>query len=246
MLAGQVNAQRLTGMLMGDVSRLPLAYAKVTSGSTTVISGPNGIFTLTGIRVSDSIRITCAGYLPYAFKPASVNRKDTLIIYLQPTGYSLKQVNIKAKRDARSDSLRLRKEFGSVFNYKAPTFSDALINKHYEIVGYNDFITSYNNTSAIVGVNVLSVINLLSKKKAPKSRLQQILIKEEIADYSARAFSGDKVTAATGLKADSLKTFMDKYRPDNSQLRAMSDYEVISYIKKCYAEFKTLQPSTKQ
>ena len=232
-----VSAQRFTGLVMGDVTRTPLAYAKITSGSVVAISGPDGVFTLTGIRVTDSIRVSSMGYLPYAFKPASINRKDTVVVYLQPTGYALKQVNIKGKRDAKADSARLRKEFSSAFNYKAPTLTDALINKHYEIQKYNDFITSYNNTSAIVGVDVLSVIGLLSKKKENKSRLQKILIKEEAANYIDQAFSRQKVMDITGLKGDSLQTFMDKYRPTIAQLRKMSDYQLFSYIKKKHAEF---------
>jgi hypothetical protein len=232
-----VCAQRLTGLLMGDVTRMPLAYAKVTSGTTETLSGPDGIFTLKGIRFTDSIRITCAGYEYHAFKPASVNRKDTLVIYLLPIAYALKEVNIKAKRDARADSLRLRKEFASVFAYRAPKLTDALINKHYDILKYNDFITSYNNTSDIVGFNVLSVISMLSKKKEATSHLQQILLKEEANNYQAQVFSRDKVIELTGLKGDSLQTFMDKYRPTWSQLHKMSQYELIAYIKKSYSEF---------
>jgi hypothetical protein len=30
---------------------------------------------------------------------------------------------------------------------------------------------------------------------------------------------------------------MDKYRPSIANARSMSDYEVMIYIKKCYAEF---------
>ena len=237
LFAGRATAQRFTGLVMGDVTRTPLAYAKISSGSVVAISGPDGLFTLTGIRLADSIRITGIGYLPYAFKPASVNRNDTVVIYLRPTGYALKQVNIKAKRDARADSLRLRKEFAAAFAYKAPKVTDALINKHYEIQGYNDFITSYNNTSNIVGFDVISVIGLFSKKKDNKSRLQKILIKEEAANYIDQAFSKQKVSGITGLKGDSLYTFMDKYRPTSSQLHSMNDYEMVTYIKKSYSEF---------
>jgi hypothetical protein len=162
---------------------------------------------------------------------------DTIRIYLEQAVTPLNSVVIIGKRPSNTDSIKLRKEFAPVFNYKGTTFKDVFIPNSTNILPYNDFITSTNNMTTLLSVNLLQVVDWLGKNKAPPSKLQHILLKDEQINYVDQVFSKQKVTELTRLKDDSLQTFMDKYRPSAATARTMSDYEVMIYIKKCYAEF---------
>jgi hypothetical protein len=235
----QTQAQQLTGMLMGEFTRMPLVNAKITAGNNAVLSNPSGVFIINIPPHTDSIRITAAGYTPYAFRPGSTNRADTLVIYIKPIAYALKQVNIKANRNFKADSLRLRKEFGAVFAYKAPKVTDALYKRPVPNPDIpDDHITSQRNATSIVGVDLLSVASLLSKKKNKTSHLQSILLQQEANNYADQLFSKQKVTLITGLQGDSLRNFMEQYRPTGIQLKKMTDYELVIYIKESYIKFK--------
>jgi len=45
------------------------------------------------------------------------------------------------------------------------------------------------------------------------------------------------VSSITNLKGDSLQNFMNQYHPEIKKVKKMSDYDMISYIKKSYAEY---------
>ncbi len=63
------------------------------------------------------------------------------------------------------------------------------------------------------------------------------MLKDEQLGYVDRQFSREKITSLTSLKGDSLTDFIDKYRPTVDELKLMSDYDMIIYIKKSYSEF---------
>jgi hypothetical protein len=94
-----------------------------------------------------------------------------------------------------------------------------------------------NSTSSLIGVNLLSVIGLLSKKNAPVSKMQKQLIKDEEYNYVDHIFSKEKVQSLTSLKGDSLQNFINEYRPSIKEVKQMTDYQVIIYIKKSYETF---------
>jgi hypothetical protein len=146
-------------------------------------------------------------------------------------------VTVKAKRNANTDSIRLRREFASVFNYKGTSIKDVFITHDPYVYKWNDFITSTNNATTLLSVNLFSVLDLLNRNNAPVSKLQKTLVREEQYNYVSLVFSKQKVTEITHLKGDSLQIFMDKYRPSVADAKTMTDYEMMIYIKKCYAEF---------
>jgi hypothetical protein len=238
LLTGNLYAQRLTGILMGEVTRLPLAHATIAAAGTATLSNAYGMFSINA-KTTDSIRISCAGYSYYAFKPVKINPRDTIVIYLKPVAYNLAEVKIKANRDFKAESLQMRKDFASVYAYKPPKATDAIkrINPYLDIP--YDYINARNSTVSDVSVNVLQLINFFNKKKDHTSKLQQTLLKQESENYMTGIFSKEKVQQATGLKGDSLKIFMDRYRPGMAQLKKMSDYELMTYIRGCYVEFKS-------
>jgi hypothetical protein len=228
-------AQHLNGVVLDKHSRVPVAHATVTSPSQLLFTTVEGRFDLGNIHKGDTVKITCVGYKPYSF--AYYLPVDTIHIYLEQNAIALKNVNVKARRDANADSINLRKQFANVFNYKATTFKDVFITQDPYVYKWDDFITSTNNATTILSVNLLSVLSMFNKGNAPLPKLQTTLIKDEQYNYVDQVFSKQKVKELTPLRGDSLQAFMDRYRPSVARAKTMSDYEVMIYIKKCYAEF---------
>jgi hypothetical protein len=229
-------AQRLSGIVVDRNTLLPIAHTTISIPSQTIFTSVTGQFTFTNIHKSDTVKVTCIGYKPHYLvydQPVS----DTIRIYLEPGAIALKSVVITGRRDPKADSIRLRKEFAPVFEHKNATIKDAFITRDPYVYKPNDYITSTNNATTLISVNLLSVLDLLNKNNAHVSKLQKTLLKEEEYDFVDRKFSKQKVTEITRLKGDSLQTFMDKYRPSATDARKMTDYDVMIYIKKYYAEF---------
>ncbi len=162
---------------------------------------------------------------------------DTVPIRQKQQSILLKEVTVRAIPDFRLDSIKTRKEYSSVFNYKSPGFKDIFIpisfNKNTPV--FPNIAT--NNTSTLISLNLLQVVGLITQSKAPVSKLQKKLLKDEENNYVDEMFSKQKVTAETGLKGDSLQNFMDRYRPSIIEIKRMTSYELMVYIKKSYAEF---------
>lgn len=229
-------AQRISGIVVNRNTLLPIAHATINTPSQTTFTSATGQFTLTNIHNGDQVKVTFIGYKPYSL-PYYALGSDTLRVYLEQIAISLNNVTIKARRNANADSLRLRKEFAAVFNHKGTSVKDAFITRNPYAYIPNDYITSTNNATTLISVNLLSVLNLLNKNKAPVSKLQKTLLKDEEYNYVDKVFSTQKVIQITKLKGDSLQAFMDKYRPSVNTAKTMADYEVIIYIKTCYVEF---------
>lgn len=236
LLGAAASAQKLTGLLMGELTRMPLAHAAITTGDQVVLSSPYGIFTISH-KPGDSVRISCAGYDNYSFMPKPGRRADTMVIYLQPKSYALNEVTVRAKRDFKADSINTRKMFANVFAYKGTSLGDVMIKRDPGLYVPSNYIDAPNNTTQIVGFDVLRLVSFLSKKKDKTIKLRKTLLQAETNNYIDHHFSPEKVADITGLKGDSLRTFMERYRPSAATLKKMTDYEVVNYIKKCYAEF---------
>ena len=231
-----LHGQQLSGLVLDRNTLLPIPHTTITTLKQIAFSSAKGLFTVYDLRHGDTIKITCIGYKSH-FLVYSQKVLDTIAVYLEQTTTSLKSVVIIGRRPSNTDSIKLRKEFAPVFNYKGTTFKDVFMPNSNNILPYNDFITSTNNMTTLVSVNLLSVIDWLGKNKTPTSKLQQTLLRDEQNNYVDQVFSRPKVVELTHLKGDSLQNFMDKYRPSAGTARTMNDYEMMIYIKKCYWEF---------
>lgn len=232
----QLFAQRLNGVVKDKLTNLPIQNVSVTTKLSVSFTSFTGTFSLSKPPIGDTIKFTCIGYEPYNLITYKTN-SDTIIVYLEQNSILLKSATVNAKNGYKMDSLKRRKEFASVFAYKAPTLKDIFISKKAYSNTPNNYITAPNSTASIVSINVLSVIGLLNKNKAPVSKLQKVMLKEEEDRYIDHVFSRKKVTTITSLKNDSLIEFMNKYRPSAAELKKMNDYDLILYIKKYYQEF---------
>jgi hypothetical protein len=162
-------------------------------------------------------------------------KTDTMLVLPKDSGTDLKEVAVKGIRNYQQFNLNTRKEFASVFNYKAPTLKDIFIKKSpYTSASYSAFQSS---TSSIASINVLSLIGLLNKNHSAETRLQKKLLREEGNNYVDQVFSVGKVRSLTSLQGDSLQLFMTKYAPSTAQAKQMNDYQILLYIKKSYVDF---------
>lgn len=231
-----IFAQDYTGTVIDKSNGKPVANATVSTSRSLTLTYTDGVFSLKSVYPGDSIAVSCIGYKTYKMG-ISLSTPKLITIYLQQGNILLQSVAIKAKHDPKVDSVRLRKQFAAVFNYKAPTFYDMFVKINpYLYVPYN-YIDAPNSTASIVSINVLSVISLLEKNKDHTSKLQKTLLNEEETQYVDRMFSKQKITTLTNLKGDSLLDFMASYRPGAKDVTKMTDYDMVVYIKQSYIQF---------
>jgi hypothetical protein len=237
----RIFAQSISGTVIDKNSGQPISYATVSSSKYIVSTDQNGKFKL-NVFPGDSIKITCIGYQPFGLG-IGVSAPLFLTIYLQQTSILLQNVLIRLKHNPKIDSIRLRKQFADVFNYQQPKFKDLFITVDpYKYVPYN-YIDAPNSTADIVSINLLSVIGYLERNKDHTSKLQRVLVKDEETEYVDRRFSKQKISTLTNLEGDSLIDFMADHRPEIKQVKKMSDYDLILYIRASYADFiKTYDP----
>ena len=239
----QLLAQGIDGVVLDKVTHRPVPFATVAAGNSIAATNADGRFSIPNIAPGDSLKITSIGYKTYK-TGIELSTPKSITVYMMPVSILLNDVVVKLKHDPKLDSMRVRKEFAAAFDYKRPTFKDMFVTIDPYKYTPDDYIHSGNSTASLVSVNLLSVISLLSKKSNdPNSKLQQTLLRDEETEFVDRTFSKQKIRALTNLKGDSLLDFMDTYRPSIKQAKKMTDYEMVLYIKKSYADFlKTYDP----
>lgn len=233
-LSNKLFAQQIDGQVLDSSTKLPLENVVLSYGLKTAVTGLDGAFKLTGIKLLGVVKIHKLGYEDYELNLNNV--LPNVKVYLQAVSIDLKDVTISSKRDYIADSLKLRKDYANVFAFKAPTIKDVLVEKglRYKTPGSN--LVS-NSTSSIISLDVLKTIGLFTKSKSSISKLQKVQLKEEETNYINHRFDPEKISSITKLEGDSLKNFIEKYRPSVEQIREMNDYEVLMYVKKSYGEF---------
>lgn len=230
------SAQDLKGTIKDKHSGEILIGVSIKVASRSTYSDSYGNFILSGIKLGDKITFSSIGYREEKYIVDNSNL-DNLVIYMKQTTILLDEVKINSFRNYKADSLKFREEFAKTFNYSKPKFKDIFISKNYSSNVPRHPNQASNSTASLISVDVLSVISMLGKNRTPQSKLQQKLIKEEEEQYLDNTFSKRKVQNLTGLKGDSLQTFMQLYRPNIDAAKYMSEYDIILYIKKCYHEY---------
>lgn len=235
-IANLSSAQDLKGTIKDRHSGDILIGVSIKLASRNTYSDVYGKFILSDIKLGDTITFSSIGYREEKYIVGNGNL-DNLVIYMEQTAILLDEVKINPLRNYKADSLKFREEFAKTFNYSKPKFKDIFITKNYSSNVPRHPNQVSNSTASLISVDVLSVISMLGKKNNPQSKLQQKLIKEEEEQYLDNTFSKRMVQNLTGLKGDSLQTFMQLYRPNIDTVKYMSDYDIILYIKKSYQEY---------
>ncbi|MEN5195510.1 carboxypeptidase-like regulatory domain-containing protein [Sphingobacterium faecium] len=242
-LSNQLFAQQVNGLVLDEKTKKPIVNARVATSSYGTFTTATGSFNLNNVPFGETITVNIMGYESYHFKYKNTAKSDTVVILLKISPIALNEVTIKAGRNYIQDSLNRREEYASIFAYKAPTVKDIFIPKSFNTTThYSPF---QNSTSSLVSVNLLSVVSLLTKNKTATSKMKIKLLKEEEYQYVDQVFSRKKVQSITTLKGDSLQNFMNAYRPSIDEVKQMTDYQLLLYIKKSYDEFiKTYKPES--
>ena len=236
LLSANAVGQRINGIVLDRSTGLAIPNAIVHKGYYTQITSSSGDFSVFNVHFGDTIKISNLGYKPYNYV-IGMRRPDTILVLLAPNSVLLDNVTINSKRNTKLDSLNARKEFAGIFGYKAPTLTDAFLTVDPYEYHPDHFMTSEHTTAAIVGVDLLAIASLFGDTKTHQQNLREIALKDEEIRYIDTRFSPKKITSLTGLQDKALRDFIVAYRPTIARIKAMTDYDLIVYIKKSYAKF---------
>ncbi|HVS93650.1 MAG TPA: carboxypeptidase-like regulatory domain-containing protein [Mucilaginibacter sp.] len=219
------KAQMISGRVLADTCNSPLAVIVTTYSGHRAASDNNGEFHIAVSGIGDTVRISAVGYKTYLL-PIRANQADHIVVRLKQAPVALKNVQVTAIRDHKADSIALRRHYAKVFNYQSPKLTDAMA------------APPSNVPFAFVSIDLLKLVEVLTKKSDPNYKMKQLLLKDEQSAYIATRFNRSLVTRETGLKGDSLNLFMDKYYPTAEFVRKTNDYDLIMYIKARALEFR--------
>jgi len=235
----QLSAQKLNGLVFDKETKQPVYNANITMGMFRVVTSTDGKFTLNNVQLGDKLDISCVGYETAHLK-IGVEHADPEIIYLSRTSIALQEFKVMGMRNYRKDSLQTRQDFKSVFSYKPekPTIKNLFILRSATGQPKTFNGRDINSTSSLVSLNLMPLLSLLGSKKDPVSKLKTRLLVNEENNYVDQVFSRQQIIALTQLKEDSLENFIVKYRPSAPAAKQMTGYEMMTYIKKSYLEFR--------
>ena len=220
------KAQVINGRVVSDSTSQPISAIITTSSGYKTACNDIGDFSIAVSGLNDTIRFSAIGFKTYFFPVRDWQHQD-IIIRMKPSSHLLQGVTIQSKRSSNTDSINNRKQFSQVFNYQPPKLKDAFSGPPAPGVPF-----------AFFSINILALIQALDKKHDPTYKLQQLMIKDEQANYVSSRFSRALVARVTQLKGDSLDNFYSKYYPTPDWVKKTSDYDMILYIKSKLADFQ--------
>jgi CarboxypepD_reg-like domain len=216
--------QNITGTVVDKATKLPISGATVSVGFVKIHTNSFGKFEIATPVLNDSLKVVHFAYKTYV---VITNKAiTTLFIELQPKVISLNEVVVRGDRDFKKDSINNRIEYAKQFNYTGPKVMDAFTGNPNKQPG------------ELISINPLLLIAALTKKSTPEYKFNKILIRDEQADYIDRKFNRGTAAQVTGLKGDTLKEFLTRYRPPYKFAKKATDYEMDIYIKESFRKFK--------
>lgn len=219
--------QQIRGRVVDKDTKLPVNGAIVSIGNKQAFTNSFGEFSIMASG-KDSLKIARFGYNTYKTLISIV--MATVRIELEPAKIVLKGVVIHSNRERefKKDSAENRSFYNKEFNYKGPTVMDAFKG------GAGNPV---KNTSQILNLDVITLINALTKKNTAEYKFNKTLLRDEQTEYVNQKFSHGMVAKVTGLKGDTLSAFVVQYRPTYKFAHKATDYEMELYIKDCYKKF---------
>ena len=220
------TAQQVTirGTVYNMYKTRPLEAVSVMSTSgrgTTTDSNGNYIMV---VNEKDSISFSYLGRSTQKFPVSSINILTGFDIALHVNPTELNEVRI-APRNYRLDSLRNRKDYEKVFDYKKPGFT----------------LTSPSSGLG-VGVDLDALINMFRFQKNRRMlAFQRRLVEDEEQKFVDHRFNRSTVKKISRLDGDELDSFMVRFRPSYEFTKSTSDYEFFNYIKLASREYKSIR-----
>ena len=107
-------------------------------------------------------------------------------------------------------------------------------------IRYHELYKTALDFPKLSGLGVVqSPFSALSKKNREIWQFQDDYKEFEQQKYVDKTFNEELVTKFTGLKGDSLRYFMKRYRPSYEQLKLMNDYTFYNYVKTSAHRYRT-------
>jgi hypothetical protein len=155
-------------------------------------------------------------------KPDTITVTASMMTASYPVFLEIKAQTLQAARveftNYQLDSMDRRKEYAWVYDHGQESKLE------------------HERKSDGVGVT-MNIFRNTSSAAKQRERLQKRLSKEEQDYYVDFRYNKDYVGKITHLKGDSLKTFMQKFRPSYDYCRKAATVDILVYINDCYKQF---------
>jgi len=211
-------------MVIDKSTREPIIGALVNAGNTTVRADKRGLFEITLTHPSDSLKVSAMSYKSLVV--AAGKTIEFVTISLEPKINNLDEVTIYGSKSFKKDSLANRADFQKQFNYKGPRVIDAF-------TGGGNYVPGQ-----LISINVLLLVEALTKKSTPEYKFNKVLIRDEHEQYVDEHFNRGVVSRVTTLQGDTLSAFLVQYRPTYEFVLKTTVYDMEVYIKDCYKHFE--------
>jgi len=219
-----VFGQKISGMVIDKTTREPIVGALVNAEKTAVRADELGEFEINLPHPADSLKITALGYKTFVVAPGKPD--EFLTIALEPNITNLNEVTIYGDRSFKKDSLANRADFQKQFNYKGLRVIDAFANGGNSVPGQ------------LISINVLLLVQALTKKSTPEYKFNKVLIRDEHEQYVDEHFNRGIVSRVITLQGDTLSAFLVQCRPTYEFVLKATDYDMEIYITQSFAKFK--------
>jgi hypothetical protein len=196
--------------------------------SVTVLNHTRGIHNISDAggnyridaRPGDTIIFTSAGYLPDTNYVAAwmLEEKNGYDIFLKPNVVRLSSVLIDDASNYQKDSLQRRDDYAWIYMMH----KDAII----------------SDTNFTKGFGLSFDLNFFNEHQKEKRRLRKRLAEEEKENYIDFRCPPAWVERVTGLHGDSLRVFVNNYRPGYAFCRKASNEDIFLYINDQVKKFR--------
>lgn len=217
-LAKGQNKKVLNGTIFQNGTIVKVSNAVLSnkhSGMTK--SDQSGRFEIS-VTVTDTVRITCEGYLTkYIYIEKQTETKD-VIVYLNLTD-TLKEVQIKGRLSRPG-----MEEIASKFTLEKGIF--------YKGKPPIALLSPFN------GKPLTFFHELLGKDGKRARRLYKLSAQQAVDNEVDEKFNDRTIRTIIPIEDDQIDQFITDYRPTVKEIRKWSAYELYNYIKKSYEDFK--------
>ena len=212
---------RLTGKVLDKwYDRVIMAATiKNISQNKTAQSDMGGNYRIPA-AAGDVLSFSSAGYITDTIVVMSNMLTAPFNVFLNRNIIELEKVEIGRLNRYQADSISRREEF-----------NDVLTKRNTRLLGGKG-----NTPTDGVGIT-LSPVSYFSKKERNERRFKKMFERQEEELYIDYRFSFEYVSGITGLRGDSLRSFMLRYRPGYAFCRRSGNADMLLYINDSYRAF---------
>lgn len=169
------------------------------------------------VAPGDHVAFSAVGHMPDTITVTASMMTASFPVFLEIKAQTLQAARVEFT-NYQLDSMDRRREYSWVYDHG------------------NESKLEHDRKSDGVGVT-MNIFRNTSSAAKQRERLQKRLAKEEQDYYVDFRYNKDYVGKITHLKGDSLKTFMQKFRPSYDYCRKAATVDILVYINDCYKQF---------